>query len=147
MDSLRSASASAQTLIQAPDWLVWEVLTDLQSWPTWNPSIHRLRMNGPLRVGTFFSWRQGLAAIRSRIEQVVSMQRLVWSGRTLGLTGTQAWVMEVAQGGTRVTTQECVEGLLARLFRGALSRRLDHSLHAALERLKSEVERRMGSEG
>jgi hypothetical protein len=30
---------------------IWPILTDLENWPTWNPDIERIELDGPFRLG------------------------------------------------------------------------------------------------
>src|SRR5918999_4983288 len=57
----RNAPATAEGELQIaadPD-TVWQVLADLEGWPTWNPGIRSVALDGPLAPGSVFRWRAG----------------------------------------------------------------------------------------
>lgn len=45
--------------IAAPPEVVWRVLSDLASWPAWNPDVKSMTVEGPLVEGTTFRWKAG----------------------------------------------------------------------------------------
>jgi hypothetical protein len=38
---------------------VWGVLADIGGWPSWNPDITGVTLQGPVRPGTTFRWKSG----------------------------------------------------------------------------------------
>lgn len=51
MDIDRSAPAIAEgeILIAAPSETVWEVIADVVAWPSWNPDVKSMKVEGPVR--------------------------------------------------------------------------------------------------
>ncbi len=45
--------------IAASPEIVWEVLTALDRWTTWNPDVTEVTVQGPLAEGTEFRWKKG----------------------------------------------------------------------------------------
>jgi hypothetical protein len=64
-----------------------------------------------------------------------------WTGRTMSLTASHVWSLELIDGKTTVRTAESREGPLARVLRGPLNKMLQKTLDKAVAALKAEVER------
>ncbi len=124
---------------------VWDVLTDLERWPSWNKAVREMSVHGPVAPGTSFDWRAGPGTIKSSIAEVEAPHRIVWTGVTLGIRAVDAFAFEASDGGTLVRQAESWEGLLARLFRSRMDRTLRSSLRDGLRALKAEAERRAGA--
>ena len=132
----------AQIEVNAPQQVVWEVLTRLEDWPSWNSDVKWMRLEGPLAPGTEFRWKAGPGTIVSRIDKVEAPRYISWHGRTLTIDAYHEWWFEPREAGTFVRTEETFSGVLARVLRGPLQKTLDKSFADALERLKSAAERR-----
>ena len=137
----------AETHIDASPAAVWEVLTRLENWPSWNSDVKWMRLDGPLAPGTEFRWKAGPGTIVSKIDRVEPPRYISWRGRTLTIAAYHEWWLEPRDGGTFVRTEEAFFGTLARVLRRPLQKMLDKSFADALERLKSEAERQAGSSG
>jgi len=134
--------ARSETEIAAVREVVWDVLTRITEWPSWNPDVMSVSMPGEVSAGSEFRWKAGPGTITSRLEQVVPPRRVVWSGRSLGLKAMHVYVLEQRSGGTLVRTEESYDGPIASLFRSRLQKTLDGALVAGLRHLKTEAERR-----
>ena len=128
--------------IAAPVEIVWDVLSNVSEWPRWNDDVKSAVLTGDVAPGAEFRWKAGPATITSRIERVERPHLLGWTGRTFGLTAIHVWRLEPAEDRTRVTTEESMSGLPARLLHGMTQKNLDKSLDAWLRGLKAESERR-----
>jgi uncharacterized protein YndB with AHSA1/START domain len=128
--------------IAAPPEVVWDVLTDLERWPEWNPAVKSMSFDGPLAPGSEFRWKAGPGTIVSTLQHVEAPRRVSWLGRTMSIKAVHEWRLEQRDGGTYVETEETYTGLLARLLRGQLQQTLDKALVEGLEDLKREAERR-----
>jgi hypothetical protein len=142
-----SVTGQAETHVDAPPKAVWEVLTRLEDWPSWNSDVKWMRFDGPLAPGTEFRWKAGPGAIVSRIDRVEPPRYISWHGRTLTIDAYHEWWLESRDGGTFVRTEEAFFGTLARVLKRPLQKTLDKSFADALERLKHEAERQAGSSG
>jgi hypothetical protein len=60
----------------------------------------------------------------------------------LGIDAVHVWRLEPQDGATFVRTEESFDGLVARLFRRSLRKRLDATLESGLRHIKIEAERR-----
>ena len=140
----RRAPVIARTEIEidAERQAVWDVLTDLASWPEWKPDVRSLSLRGPLEPGSTFVWKAGPGRIHSRLEQVDPPRKIAWSGRTLGLKAVDVFTLEARPGGTLVVEEESWSGLPARLLPSRMRATLQTSIERGLRQLKDEVERR-----
>ena len=133
---------TSETEIAAGREVVWDVLTRIAEWPSWNPNVKSVSMPGDVSAGSEFRWKAGPARITSKLEQVVRPRRIVWSGRSLGRAAMHLYVLEPRNGGTLVRTAESYDGLMASVFRSRVQKTLDAALENGLRHLKAEAERR-----
>jgi hypothetical protein len=141
------AVARSEAEIAADPETVWEVLTDFQRWPSWNPDVSSVTVEGGLGEGTVFRWKAGRATITSTIREVDRPRLIGWSGRTSGIDAIHVWRLEAHNGGTLVRTEESWQGLLVRLLRGPMRKSLQNAVNGGLGHLKAEVERRARARG
>ena len=127
-----------------PD-VVWQVLTEIDRWPSWNPQVRSASLEGSLDEGSRFRWKAGPGTIRSTITQIDQPRKVAWTGRTFSIKAIHVYLLEPRDGTTLVKTQESYEGLVARVFRGQLQKTLDQALAEGLRHLKVEAERRPGA--
>jgi hypothetical protein len=134
--------ATAEIGIDAPAALVWEVLSDIREWPSWNRSVSKVSMLGEFEPGTEFHWKIDGVTIVSTLQEIEPHRRLLWTGRLPFIRATHLWLFEERDGRTQVKNEESFEGLLAHLFSGPFTRMLAVSLQKGLQSLKQECERR-----
>jgi hypothetical protein len=65
--------------------VVWARLSDLANWPSWNTGVETITVDGPVEVGTAFTWRNGAGTIRSTLLEVDGPHAIAWSGATMGI--------------------------------------------------------------
>jgi len=135
--------AQTQTRIAAPPSLVWSVLTELEHWPSWNPDVRSMAVEGPLKEGTVFRWKAGRMAITSTIRVLEPQKVIAWSGTLPGVSAVHVWRIAADRAGTLVWTAETFEGPLPRLFRRRLTRMLESALNDGIVALRAECERRV----
>jgi len=134
--------ASAEKQIAAPLETVWNVLSDLPNWRSWNPDVQSMEVRGPIEPGTDFVWKAGGLTIRSQIQEVVPPARIAWTGRTMTIRAVHTWVLEGHGDSTLVRTEESFEGVLASVFSGPLRTSLSKSLSSSLDALAEACEKR-----
>jgi uncharacterized protein YndB with AHSA1/START domain len=121
---------------------VWDVLTDFEQWPSWNPDVKSMSMQGGLATGSVFRWKAGPGKITSTIHHLEPPNLIGWTGATFGIKAKHVYRLEPGNGGTLVHTEESYEGGVTRLLRGSLQKTLDKALSDGLRYLKVETERR-----
>jgi hypothetical protein len=142
INTLAPVNGAADGEIDAAPELAWDVLTALESSPSWNPDIRSIAVDSSLREGTTFRWKAGPATITSTVRDVDAPRRIAWTGKTLGIRAVHVYRFEAREGTTLVQTEESYDGLVARLFRGLFQKTLDRALESGLAHLKTEAERR-----
>jgi uncharacterized protein YndB with AHSA1/START domain len=145
VDRSAPAVADAETEIAADPETVWEVLTDLEGWPRWNPDVRSVRLDGRVEPGATFTWKAGRATITSTIRKTERPSLIGWTGKTAGIDAIHVWRLEPRDGGTLVRTEESWQGLLVRLLRGPMRTSLQKAVDGGLGHLKAEAERRAQS--
>jgi hypothetical protein len=127
--------------IDAPIEAVWEILTAIEHWPTWNPDVKSVSVDGPTSEGTSFHWKAGPSTISSTVIRLDRPRLIAWTGRTLGIRAIHLWRLERRNGRTLARTEESYEGFVVRLFRRPLQKKLDRTLADGIHHLKVETER------
>jgi hypothetical protein len=136
------AYAMQEAYINAPIQTVWGILADFAKWPKWNDSVKEMHFQGEVEVGKEFRWNASGMKIRSRIEELNSPLRIVWSGRTMGIRAIHSWAFAVEKNGTKVRSEESFEGLVVVLFAKQMKKALDNALDQGISALKKEAEKR-----
>lgn len=132
--------SSAEIIIDAPIEKVWNILTNFKDWPKWNKNVTKMNINDEVRVGTTFEWTAGGSKIVSVIEEIDEPNRIVWTGKTFGIKAMHIWEFKNLNGKTNVFTQESFDGMIAKIFKGIISKMLKKSLQQGLFDLKHEAE-------
>ncbi len=131
---------SKSIAINASNEKVWLVLTNINSWPSWQPEITNSKIKGALKPETTFDWKSGGASIRSTIHTVDPFTNFGWTGKTFGLHAIHNWNLQVKDGQTIVSVAESMDGFIAKLFKGPFNRNLEKGMHRWLGFLKKECE-------
>jgi hypothetical protein len=132
--------ASVGITIKAPPEKVWGLLTGVRNWPGWQTDISEAHFTGPVGVGREFTWVTGGAKIHSKFALVQPVGELAWTGWALQAKAVHVWKLErLADGGTKVETNESMDGLLIGLFFS--SEKLQENDQRWLESLKTAAER------
>lgn len=134
--------AAGEIKIAAGPEIVWDVLAAIDRWPTWNPDVKAVSLNGQVAEGTEFRWKSGPGTIISTIRSVEQPRLLAWTGKTFGIRAIHVWRLESRDGHTVVRTEESWEGLMARILRRSMVRMLENAIDSGLAHLKAEAERR-----
>lgn len=132
--------ASVETVIDAPVERVWEVLTAIRDWPSWNPAVTSVSMLGEFVPGTDFHWKADGVMIISTLQEIDLHQRIVWTGRIPFIRAIHVWTFEERDGKTLVHNDESFQGWLAWLLSGPFTRMLAASLEKGLQSLKRACE-------
>jgi hypothetical protein len=133
---------SCEIEIAAASEVAWDVLTDIEHWPSWNPAVKSASLEGGIDEGSKFRWKAGPGTIKSTIRDVQKPWRIAWSGTSFGIKAIHVHTLEPRDGRTLVRTEESYDGLVARLFHGRLQKTLDNALQNELQHLRAEAERR-----
>jgi uncharacterized protein YndB with AHSA1/START domain len=141
VDRAAPVVARSETEIAAPPERVWELVSDIDRWPDWNPDIDSASLDGPLAPGTTFRWKAGPGSIVSTLRQVDPPREVGWTGKTMGIAGVHVYRLEPSGTGTRVVSEESWDGFPVRLMRRRMRRTLQRSLDTGLRHLQAAAER------
>ena len=136
--------ATGQIEIAADPESVWEIMTDVERWPSWNPEVKSASIVGPVAEGTGFTWKAGPGTIRSTIRIAERPFAIGWSGKTMTIGARHLWWLQPTGAGTIVRTEESWHGFLARLFRKQFQVTVQKAIDTGLRYLKAEAEKRSG---
>ena len=121
--------------------LVWDILSNINNWGRWNPSIDHAVIYGQLKKGTSFRCNSGICEFDCEILGIESEQKILFKGKTIGLTLILAWLLELGSSGTKVIVSLDASGLMARIFGKRLANYFEFMLHRWLTSLKAQAER------
>jgi uncharacterized membrane protein len=104
--------------IQAPPDQVWAVMSDVERWPEWTPSVTSIQRldHGPLAVGSRARVHQPkLPPAEWQITELEAGRSFTWVTRSPGVRVTARHSVEAREGGTRATLSVQFLGFLAPL--------------------------------
>jgi hypothetical protein len=125
---------------------VFAVISAIDQWPSWNPDVKSVTLQGPLQPGTVFRWKSGLSSLTSTVQVVDPPRELTWTGTTMGIKAVHVFRFRANGGGTLARSEESWEGLLASLLKGYSRKTLDKGIRSVLSHLKVEAERRTAAD-
>jgi hypothetical protein len=134
------AVANHELIINAQVQNIWDLVTGIERWPSWNSAVKSANLNGTFKVGTTFNWKSGGISIVSTLQVIEPKIKLVWSGKAIGTRAIHVWTFQNTPNGVLVRTSESFEGWLVVLMRKAMQKTLDEALVAWLYELKSQAE-------
>jgi uncharacterized protein YndB with AHSA1/START domain len=136
------ATADGELRIDADPETVFDVISGIDRWPSWNPDVKSVRVEGPVQPGTVFRWKAGPSSLTSTLRVVDPPREIAWTGTTMGIKAVHVFRFQASDGGTLARSEESWEGLIARLLKGYSRRTLDKGIRGVLAHLKTEAERR-----
>jgi hypothetical protein len=145
IDHAAPAVAEGQIQIDAGPEVVFDVLSDLSGWPSWNSEVRSIFVSGPVQPETRFRWKAGGATMSSILKVVSPPSEIGWTGRAMGIDAVHVFQLEGRNGGTLATSQESFRGLIPSVLKGYSRKVLKRGIDDILSALKVEAERRAGS--
>jgi uncharacterized protein YndB with AHSA1/START domain len=128
---------------------VFAALVDAELWPRWYPNARDVsiglspRVETRLEAESRFSWVTFGAQLKSAVEEYEQAAAIAWRARGGGTIAFHRWILEPADDGTRVITEECQVGFVPRLIAPLMNR----ALHASHELWLRQLERKLGAQG
>lgn len=127
--------------INAPADQVWQRLSEVGQWTSWQPEIAYARPNGPSANGSTFDWSvSGFLPLHSTITTAEPGEAFGWSATTLGAFSVHNWTFASRDGYTDVTAAETMEGWLVSLLKPLMQPALDRGNARWLEYLREAAE-------
>ena len=120
---------------------VWQVITNIDKWATWQTEISNPKLNGELKPKTTFDWKTGGAKIHSTLHTVEPFRQFGWTGKTFGMFAIHNWTVTEKDGKTTVNVDESMEGFFAKLLKKSFNKNLEKGMQTWLDLLKKECEK------
>lgn len=128
---------SQSTIILAPIDKVWDILTDINQWPEWNPDINSVQFEA-LKEGGTFKWDFRGTNNLSTFRMIKKPEVLSWTAGTIGLKSIHVWTLEATDSDrTIVTVDESLQGFRTLFYS---HQKLHSTLLNWLEYLKQRAE-------
>lgn len=132
----------SQIEIEAPVDTVWEILTNINNWTTWQKDVSKTVVHGEIKQGTKFDWKAGGLSFKSEIHTSIPKSMFGWTGTTLGASAIHNWFFEAKDNVTVVWVEESLQGIFPGLFTGYFQKNLDSGVLKNLKELKSAAEKK-----
>lgn len=130
-----------QIEIEAPVETVWETLTRINDWPSWQENVTETYVYDEVKEGTRFDWKAGGLSFKSEIHTSNTKSKFGWTGSTIGALAIHNWFFEEKGNRTIVKVEESLQGVLPKLFSSYFQNNLDKGLVTNLKELKSAAEK------
>ena len=124
-----------EMLILAPIETIWDFQTDIAAWPSWQPSVVRVKAPRTLEVGSVFIWETQGTEITSTVQEIEAPRRIVWTGPATGMQAIHKWTFTQMDDGVMVRTEESFDGPGVEANKASLQKMLDASLVEWLQNL------------
>jgi Polyketide cyclase / dehydrase and lipid transport len=121
----------------------WQVLADVESWPTWTASMSRVerRSAGPLGPGAQVRiWQPRMPPLTWTVDRFEPLEAFSWTATSPGVTSLGDHRVEAVATGVVVTLLMRQEGVLAPLSGLAYGRLTRRYLRTEVEGLKRRLE-------
>jgi hypothetical protein len=79
------ATADGELRIGVDLQTVFAVISAVDQWPSWNPDIKSVELQGPVQPGTVFRWKAGPSSLTSTLQVVDPPREIAWTGTTMGI--------------------------------------------------------------
>lgn len=130
--------------IDAPAQLVWEVFSDVESWPEWTASVTSLvaRDGADLAIGKRFAIKQpGMSKLVWKVSEIDPGSSWTWVQRSPGVrVSARHWVIPQPGGRTLVRQQLDQRGVLGALVGRLMVKKTKRFLELEAQGLKARSE-------
>ncbi|WP_339916785.1 SRPBCC family protein [Yeosuana marina] len=127
--------------IHAPIDKVWQILTSINDWPSWQSEVTQSNLKENLKQGAIFKWKAGGLSFTSQIHTVEPKTKFGWTGKTFGASAIHNWSFSFENGNTVIKVEESLQGVFPKLFKNYFQKNLDKGIQLNLEDLKCASEK------
>jgi len=114
--------AAGEIEVKAAPEVIWDIMTDVETWPDWNPDVTSVSISGRMSAGKTFTWKSGPGEITSTVQELQKPWFLGWTGKMLGIKAAHIWQIIPSDGKTLVRTEESWDGWVVRVLRGLMQK-------------------------
>ena len=132
-------SAEHEVILRSTAQALWPLLFNIEQWPQWNPSIHRVGLQGPIQVGCLFKWKYLNFNFDSEIYTLKHQDRMAFTLKRLGSHGNLMIRLTPVHTGVHIKLRGQLHGLLPTIFKRRSKRQLDKMLQTFLNRVARTV--------
>ncbi len=128
---------------------VWQVATDVDNWPSWDPHEQKARIDGPFAAGTK-GWNKPRGAPAGSFTITEVEPERMWSARAGIPFGSLRGVNRyepLGDGRVRVSKVFEVHGPFAPIFRLIWEKAVRSDMHLTFQALQAEAQRRGAARG
>lgn len=136
-DKKARAFASDEMVINAPVEKVYQVLSDIKNWPSWQSDIKNTYIDGEPEEGKTFLWTSGSMKIQSKLHTVTRPSEFGWTGKIWWISAIHNWEFRQSEKSTKVIVSESMKGLGA----GMMKKSLKNGMKKNLLELRKEAEK------
>lgn len=131
----------SEIIIDAPIEKVWQILTNITDWPTWQKEVTESNLKEELAEGVEFKWKASGLLFTSQIHTIDPELKFGWTGKTFGADAIHNWFLKDDGDKTIVHVEESLQGVFPRIFKGYFQKNLDKGVIQTLMDLKAASEK------
>ena len=134
--------------IAAPPELVWQVVTDIDNWPQWTPTVDAAKRldDGPFAVGSQALMKQpGLPEATWTVTELTDGARFIWESRLYGVQVAATHEVAPADGGCHSQLYFETKGIAGFLVSPLISRAIGQAIARENNGLKAYCEAKSGA--
>lgn len=122
---------------------VWQLWSDVATWPTWDHGVTKVELNGPFKVDTTARLQlDGKRWIKFQLTEVTANKSFTDVTKLpLAKMSFSHHLSETPEGKTLITHVVEIDGLLTPLFKRVIGREIEQGLPGTLRKLAKEAEK------
>ncbi|NVK03197.1 MAG: SRPBCC domain-containing protein [Flavobacteriia bacterium] len=132
---------SKEIEIKASPEKVWSIMADIDRWAEWNVNIKNPKTLSEPAVGSQFKWKNNGSNITSTLHTFEPNQEMGWTGKNFAAKAIHNWYLTPTENGTKVRTEESMEGFLMNLMKKKMNDVLVEDMTTWLAQLKAKCEK------
>ena len=120
VDSSAKCFSKEEIIIKSPVENVFEILSDINNWPSWQRRVTKAEIKGPTKPGVEFKWKAGGLKINSKLHTINANSEIGWTGRIWWIKAVHNWYLSNENNETKVIVKESLNGLGSSLMQKSL---------------------------
>ena len=131
VDRFAPIVTARETVVEAPIATVWRLISEPAGWPSFDPTVSDVQIDGAVSPNVEFRRRMGRTKVRALFAVVEPEREITWVGTASGSRVVHRNLLTDVPGGrTKVVSEESMAGFLLTLFysKAKLDRALDEWL-------------------